>query len=839
LIEDPSAACRDCSPPTSGFRNESFYTVPYAEVGEDANEGRMTDIFFGPYGDSQALYVISRGGEQAVMRIRYTGNLGNGPPVPVITVQERDFMVGEIVVFDGSQSSDPDGDELTFVWAFGDGSTGVGVSPNHTYADSGEYDVTLFVTDTAGQEQQVSEVVVVGKPPSATITSPSEGEEFYVGQIFELRGEAFDYQGTQIDDSQLYWEVQKHHANHFHPFLDSTSGNAVTLFPAPEPEDFFASTNSYLEIILTAIDNMGLTTEVRRIVQPAKVLVGIESNPQGLVIMVDLNPVETTAEIVSWKEHNLLVEAEDQEPYVFTSWSDGSTERQRKVKLSEDEPVIRANFCLEDFGQCLTDEECCSGLCVENVCLAEMASAAPTSSAVTTSPPVAPPSASPTAEESLPPTTAPTSTPTGEGDAPLVTIMSPLERQKFYVGQVFRLWGFGLDGTSGGILQDSQLAWEVRSIVDNNRNRSTTIMEPTVGNDFNSMPCPGPDSFLTATNSYLEMVLYATGENGRVTEMSRILQPDLVSVLLDSSPTGLSIQVDNRRVRTRQEIQSWKYHDLRVAVEDQSGYRFVAWEDGGVDRNRTLTLSEYSNQVIAIFCGQGEAQCSKDSDCCTGLVCGPTTGVCAEESADDVDGATSTPSHDAGDENDAEEETTTDNNEDEAQEVQQDDGGLGPVGIALIILACVALVVGAALLLARRRRKGQGAIPTGDGEVAKGDDAIRGHHHDIEKPGATTPMPHDEGPSEAQPADSETGGNGQADLLNSTFVSTSSGASEREGSDDPQTAPSPPVVAVPEKEDVDTQSPTTSEDEHDSDDAYNDRHRRREEGAVLAPRPCC
>jgi PKD repeat protein len=54
---------------------------------------------------------------------------------------------GQLVNFDGSASSDPDGNALTYDWTFGDGSSGSGATPSHAYAVAGNYVATLTVTD--------------------------------------------------------------------------------------------------------------------------------------------------------------------------------------------------------------------------------------------------------------------------------------------------------------------------------------------------------------------------------------------------------------------------------------------------------------------------------------------------------------------------------------------------------------------------------------------------------------------------------------------------------------------------------------------------------------------
>lgn len=55
--------------------------------------------------------------------------------------------------FDASQSFDTDGDIVSFEWDFGDGNTGTGIAPTHTYAADGNYVITLCITDNDGNTE--------------------------------------------------------------------------------------------------------------------------------------------------------------------------------------------------------------------------------------------------------------------------------------------------------------------------------------------------------------------------------------------------------------------------------------------------------------------------------------------------------------------------------------------------------------------------------------------------------------------------------------------------------------------------------------------------------------
>jgi hypothetical protein len=87
--------------------------------------------------------------------------------------------------FDGSRSYDKDGYIQTFIWDFGDGESGYGVCPEHTYRNSGTYKVTLTVMDNDYVESTSQMQITVNETrPDLRVTDirldkdePQEGEK--------------------------------------------------------------------------------------------------------------------------------------------------------------------------------------------------------------------------------------------------------------------------------------------------------------------------------------------------------------------------------------------------------------------------------------------------------------------------------------------------------------------------------------------------------------------------------------------------------------------------------------------------------------------------------------
>ena len=102
---------------------------------------------------------------------------------------------GTPLSFNGTASSDPQGQALTFAWSFGDGSTGTGATPSHIYTAAGTYAVSLTVTDSSsltGTATGKATIAAALQPPVANPGGP------YTGSV----GTPLTFNGTASSDPQ-------------------------------------------------------------------------------------------------------------------------------------------------------------------------------------------------------------------------------------------------------------------------------------------------------------------------------------------------------------------------------------------------------------------------------------------------------------------------------------------------------------------------------------------------------------------------------------------------------------------------------------------------------------
>ena len=105
------------------------------------------------------------------------GSAPNRPPTASFSATPSGGPPPLLVTFDASASRDPDGSITSYAWDFGAGITGTGQSVEHTYGESGSYQVRLTVTDDDGVESSATDELVVNILPMARIVAnPVDGE---------------------------------------------------------------------------------------------------------------------------------------------------------------------------------------------------------------------------------------------------------------------------------------------------------------------------------------------------------------------------------------------------------------------------------------------------------------------------------------------------------------------------------------------------------------------------------------------------------------------------------------------------------------------------------------
>ncbi|MDF2958135.1 MAG: Serine protease [Candidatus Alkanophagales archaeon MCA70_species_1] len=174
---------------------------------------------------------LDQQGWHAYKIIVNVSDIGNSPP----TVNFSYTVSGFTVNFK-AEAHDPDGDELSYHWDFGDGYTSTNKNPTHTYKSGGNYSVTLTVTDSGGLSGYKTKVIRINEPPKADFT-------------YNVNGTTVSFISTSTDDGKIVsWEWD---------FGDGEKGYGETV-----RHEY--STFGEFSVKLTVTDNEGCKGEISK-----------------------------------------------------------------------------------------------------------------------------------------------------------------------------------------------------------------------------------------------------------------------------------------------------------------------------------------------------------------------------------------------------------------------------------------------------------------------------------------------------------------------------------------------------------------------------------------------
>ena len=211
------------------------------------------------------LYYVNFLGE--VHKVAYGGNV---PPIAII---EADTFYGGnslTVHFDASQSYDPVGFPITYLWDFGDGNTSTDIQPIHTFtttnSNTTSFPVTLTITDSLGAIGTDQIVVSLNNtPPDFEFTTFKTGDLYPMNKttLLGLDAEVIDAEHSK-EELTYRWQAFLHHNDHFHPDPPSDQPTSyATISPVGCDGELY-----YYRVQLTVTDPGGLSTTKKGFIYP-------------------------------------------------------------------------------------------------------------------------------------------------------------------------------------------------------------------------------------------------------------------------------------------------------------------------------------------------------------------------------------------------------------------------------------------------------------------------------------------------------------------------------------------------------------------------------------------
>ena len=169
--------------------------------GVAANGPTVTRSFQNPGTYQITLTVTSSEATDNTATITKTVTVATRPPVADFSFSPTSPFINDDVLF-APDASDPDGDPLTYIWNWGDGTDDSHAHvPLHTFTSTGVKTVTLTVTDSHGAVDTISHDVTVrglvvpgNNPPVARFVASRKSAQ--VGDSIEFVSGSYDTDGS-------------------------------------------------------------------------------------------------------------------------------------------------------------------------------------------------------------------------------------------------------------------------------------------------------------------------------------------------------------------------------------------------------------------------------------------------------------------------------------------------------------------------------------------------------------------------------------------------------------------------------------------------------------------
>jgi PKD repeat protein/DNA-binding MarR family transcriptional regulator len=130
--------------------------------------------------------------------------INNLSPTAVITDLVSTALEDEEIIFNGSNSVDPDGTIIKYRWDFGDGEFAEGKKTSHSFPKAGIYTVTLIVEDDDNVLNRITKMITVLN--FAPISDAGEDREVYEAEKIIFNGGNSNDTPSDIESLRYFWD---------------------------------------------------------------------------------------------------------------------------------------------------------------------------------------------------------------------------------------------------------------------------------------------------------------------------------------------------------------------------------------------------------------------------------------------------------------------------------------------------------------------------------------------------------------------------------------------------------------------------------------------------------
>lgn len=302
----------------------------------------IVDLHSGPDTNVYALYLDLKSRRSQLRRFRFLGD-SNTPPRVLLSASPDAGSIPLAVAFRSDGTFDPDGQELSYRWDFGDGASSVERHPMHLFQKVGTFEVKLTVTEASTPFASSSKRITIRTgvtPPKARIDLPVIGSTFTVGDTIRFAGRALFEGQSSSPEATLSWAVIQHHNDHTH--LEKEISGPEGAFVAEEHAD-----NSWYEVCLAVSAGEGLEDQSCREIFPQRSQRTFTSEPTGAKITY----VEEQTEVLAPHTVNPIVGSRRtiiaerlHADRSFIGWSDGVLDAQRSFLVDSASAEYRALY---------------------------------------------------------------------------------------------------------------------------------------------------------------------------------------------------------------------------------------------------------------------------------------------------------------------------------------------------------------------------------------------------------------------------------------------------------------------------------------------------------------